>query len=278
MGFSNLESSIYLYLLENSTATGYKIAKDIGKHKTNVYTALGALVEKGALLVDEGDSLLYKAILPNELLGHKENELKSLRTEAEQLTIEYNKEKKDDRIYKLNNITQVYERSSKILKESREVVYIELFPEPFEKLYEEIQKTAKRGVRITVRVYTKNNYQKIKNIYGVRTILSPFGSKTLLSWKLQWLSIFSDGKQHLVAFINTKENTVAHAIWSENTLLSWAFFSYIHIDFLYFSMRPLILEAKSLPDLKKKFIEVENSFQFDKVPGFHLLNIKFNKE
>ena len=62
-GFTALEAEIYVYLLQESPATGYKIAKGIGRSFTNVYKAISALRSKGAILVDEGSNRLSRAHL-----------------------------------------------------------------------------------------------------------------------------------------------------------------------------------------------------------------------
>ena len=43
IGLSELEATIYIWLLENKRSTGYKIAMQIGKPVANTYKALKSL-------------------------------------------------------------------------------------------------------------------------------------------------------------------------------------------------------------------------------------------
>ena len=53
IGFSELESKIYITLLQEGRATGYKISKIIGKPVANTYQALYKMQIKGLVIIDE---------------------------------------------------------------------------------------------------------------------------------------------------------------------------------------------------------------------------------
>ena len=65
------EALLYLCLWENGNITGYEAAKLLGISRSNVYSALNILVEKGACLVSEGTTLVYMAVEPKEFLNNK---------------------------------------------------------------------------------------------------------------------------------------------------------------------------------------------------------------
>ena len=54
LGFTEVEGRVYVWLAREGAATGYAVAKGIGKPVANVYKAIESLVEKGAVEVDEG--------------------------------------------------------------------------------------------------------------------------------------------------------------------------------------------------------------------------------
>jgi len=63
LGLNNLEAEIYLTLLKESDLTGYKIAKILGKQRSNIYKAIESLLQKGAILINEqNNSNIYSAI------------------------------------------------------------------------------------------------------------------------------------------------------------------------------------------------------------------------
>ena len=56
------EASIYAALLNHGDMTGYEVAKDTGFSRSNVYSALNALVEKGAAYLVEGEATKYRPV------------------------------------------------------------------------------------------------------------------------------------------------------------------------------------------------------------------------
>jgi len=63
LGFTNLEAEIYAFLLQESPATGYRIAQAIGKPAANTYKAIQSLEQKGAVIVEAGSSRMCRAII-----------------------------------------------------------------------------------------------------------------------------------------------------------------------------------------------------------------------
>lgn len=74
------EALLYMCLWENGNLTGYEAAKLSGISRSNVYSSLNTLVEKGGCLVSEGTALLYAVVEPEEFL---ENKLKELQEDKE---------------------------------------------------------------------------------------------------------------------------------------------------------------------------------------------------
>src|SRR5688572_12935020 len=72
LGFSELEASIYAFLLTESPTTGYRIAQGIGKPVANTYKGIQALQSKGAVLIEDSDTRLCRAMPPDEVLGQLE--------------------------------------------------------------------------------------------------------------------------------------------------------------------------------------------------------------
>src|SRR5689334_12400249 len=77
LDFSELEAAIYTFLLQESPATGYKIAHAIGKPVANTYKGISALQDKGAVLIDEGENRLCRAVHPGELFAQMQSALRN---------------------------------------------------------------------------------------------------------------------------------------------------------------------------------------------------------
>ncbi len=67
LGFTVLESMIYLALIDNPPMTGYGISKIIGKPVANTYKAIESLSSKGAVLCENSGKGLVSAVNPKDL-------------------------------------------------------------------------------------------------------------------------------------------------------------------------------------------------------------------
>lgn len=62
LGLSELEARCYLALHEESSLSGYEVAKRVSVSRTNVYAALRSLVDKGVCRAAEGEPVMYGAV------------------------------------------------------------------------------------------------------------------------------------------------------------------------------------------------------------------------
>jgi len=74
-GLTRQEAVIYLCLFQNGELTGYEVAKQTGISRSNVYSALAGMVEKGAAYIQEGNANKYT---PVEIAEFCDNKLRSL--------------------------------------------------------------------------------------------------------------------------------------------------------------------------------------------------------
>lgn len=81
-GLTRQEATIYLCLFQNGEMTGYEIAKQTGISRSNVYSGLSGLVDKGAAYLEEGTASKYRVVCPEEFC---ENKIRSLKKEKEYL-------------------------------------------------------------------------------------------------------------------------------------------------------------------------------------------------
>ncbi|HUV29632.1 MAG TPA: helix-turn-helix domain-containing protein [Acidobacteriota bacterium] len=67
--FSKFEAATFIFLLQHSPSTGYKVAKGIGTSYSNAYKILKSLEKKGYVLAEKGDNNRYRAIPIDEVLN-----------------------------------------------------------------------------------------------------------------------------------------------------------------------------------------------------------------
>ena len=82
-GLTRQEAVIYMELMSNELMTGYEIAKHTGISRSNTYSALTSLVEKGAAYIAEGTPAKYMAVDISEFCENKIAYLNGLKEELE---------------------------------------------------------------------------------------------------------------------------------------------------------------------------------------------------
>ena len=254
MGFTPLEAEIYVYLLQNSPATGYRIAKGIGRSFSITYKSLDSLVGKGAIVVDDGKSRLSRAVPIEELLDQMEHRFKEQRERAMAAVRDLPDSIADDGVYRLASVEQVYERCRAMLGRSRRRVLMEIFPEPLESLRVAIEGAAASGVDVTARVYAP------ATIEGVRIVASPWGEENLRVMSAQWLAIFADGREFILGNLLSGGKGVQQVVWSASPLLSLALYDYVNSDLHHYSFRPMLEASESLEELKSEYDRLEDAF------------------
>lgn len=70
-GLTRQEAVIYVCLFQNGELTGYEVAKQTGISRSNVYSTLAGLVEKGAAYVLEGNASKYIPVAIEEFCDNK---------------------------------------------------------------------------------------------------------------------------------------------------------------------------------------------------------------
>src|SRR5215475_6212545 len=115
LGFSEIESLIYCFLLKESPATGYRISHAIGKPTANTYKAIAALAQSGAIVVDDSQNRLCRAVPPAELLERLDRDFGARRHQAAAQLAKIRPASGDDRVYQLEDVDQAFERARAML-------------------------------------------------------------------------------------------------------------------------------------------------------------------
>ncbi|MCP4229665.1 MAG: TrmB family transcriptional regulator [bacterium] len=195
LGFTRLESEIYTYLLVHSPATGYKIAKNLGKPVANTYKAVESLANKGALFVDEGESRVCRAVPADELLGQIKGDFEDRTKKAEDNLYKIKALPDDSRVYQLYTRKQVMERTKRIINGSKHLLLMDLFPNELGELEDAVNDAVERGV--IVRVIT---YEDMK-VEGAEVFISPYAEYMMENYPGYYMNVVSDSWDYIQAFI-----------------------------------------------------------------------------
>ncbi len=263
LGFTTLEAEIYEFLLQHSPATGYKIAKGIGRSFTNTYKAMESMRTKGAVLVEEGTSRLSRAVPVEELLDQLETRFRQNRALVISAANELPLSVGDNGIYHLTSTDQVYERYRQMLNECDERALGELSPEPCAILDKSVAAAGKRGLKISIRTYLG------ETLDHVRTVHSPIGRDTINAVQSQWLSLFVDGRQFMIAHLATGSGEVLEAVWSSNMYLAREMYAFVNTDLFHYSFAAHLTAATTLDEVREQYQRLEQEFPPGGDLGFH---------
>ena len=138
-GLTRQESAIYYALLSEGMMTGYEAAKVSGVSRSNTYTALAALVDKGAAHVVEGTPTHYVPVDPEEFCGSKLEYLKGL---SDRLVKEQpRRQREDDAYITISGFQSICQKVVRMLDQAQYRIYmtgtasmLEMFREKLEVL------------------------------------------------------------------------------------------------------------------------------------------------
>ncbi len=214
LGFTETEARIYCELLRGGPATGYRLAQAIGKAPANTYQALSVLAQKGAVLVDDGDTKTHRAAPPEELLAGLKRGFDARREDAQAALAGLGAPMADDRIYQLRTPAQTYERARAMIAAAREVVLFDAFPGPLAELTPELTAAAARGVIVAGLTYGAATGLPFL------TVDSHGGGLIGERWPGQQLSLVADAVGHLIVLLSPDGERVKHGVWSDSAYLA----------------------------------------------------------
>lgn len=271
LGFTELEAAVYVYLVENSPATAYRVAQGIGKPVANTYKAVESLQQKGAVLVDETKTRLCRAVPPDDLLGRLEKTFESRREAAAKALANLQPAgRDDDGIFTLTSPEQVYERCGQMLERARDIVLMDAFPDAIEMLRPGLEAVAARGIPVAVQAYVPTE------IKGVDVIIPLGAEKVQERWTGQWVCLMVDGAEYLFAYLDSNGKTVHQAIWSESAFLSWVHHSNLGGFLRAELLERLLKEGASVEEMKAA-LERTQSWTAMNARGYQALLARFGR-
>lgn len=209
LGFSEIESIIYLYLVQHGSGTGYNVSKNTGKSVSNVYNALAEMENKGFILSQNSNPKIYMAVPFNQLADRFTRKLSMDIVSATNVLKKYKPIKDDYSIYTIQNEKQVIEKSINMLKRSDSIVLIDIYPAIPKELKRTIINVAESGVQVYLKTYDSEGIKDIKNIYY--NMLGSF------RWPGKWLNLSVDFKEIILSYLRSSDHN--NSIWSKNPLL-----------------------------------------------------------
>jgi sugar-specific transcriptional regulator TrmB len=263
LGFNALEEQAYRALFEAPGQTGYKLAQALKKPVANIYKALESLLEKGAVLVEDGDPAFYRATPIAELFDKLETQLRKQRKAAlRQLGARTSPP--DERVYRLGSREQTIQRARGMIASSKRVLLLDVFPNLVSELSAEISAAAARGVRIAGQIYSPAQFS------GVMLTLRTERDQVLQRWAGDWMNLVADGQELLISVLERSGKGLHQAVWTRSPYLVWSFHSALYAEILLSRLRVEIENGASRRKLLRLMEDYHDRIATD-APGYKRL-------
>jgi sugar-specific transcriptional regulator TrmB len=215
LGLNELEAEVYVFLLGQQPMTAYRVARHIGKATANTYKAIDSLARRGAVLIEEGENRLCRAVPAAEFIQHVQRSFSSLTRKAEDALSRVGQATWDERVYKVESAPQLLERCRQMLEDRLEsVVVIDAFPAALNAILPSITHAVQRKKEVLVQAYTP------VEIRGAEVVVPLEGGEVESQWGAQQLNVVIDGREALIALLNNDLTGVIQAVWTNSLYLS----------------------------------------------------------
>ena len=255
LGLNQLEAEVYVYLLPSPPLTAYAIGRALGRPTANVYKAVESLARLGAVLIEEGEQRVCRAVPMSELAKQLQRGYLSTLDRAVRALAASEASPVDERVYKLESVPHVFERCEAMLERAFEVAVIDAFPRSLERIAPAVIAAAARGVEVFVEAYSPID------LPGARVAIFPNGADTLATWRSEQLNVVVDGREHVLALLTSDLSAIRQALWSNSLYLSCIH----HAGRL--CEHTLVAMMKADPDEALRLLEEHRFFARSRVPG-----------
>lgn len=142
------EAVIYQALLTEGDLNGYEAAKITGISRSNAYTSLAALVEKGGAFVIEGPTTRYTPVPVDEFC---DNKIRRLNEAKQQLINSIPKKREDIEGYiTIKGKNHILDKMKNMISEAKERVYISISSQILDLLLPEIKGAIDRDIKVVL--------------------------------------------------------------------------------------------------------------------------------
>ncbi len=218
------EATLYVLLLKAGQLTGYEAAKQTGISRSNTYTALAGLVDKGAAYVlEEGKVTRYTPVAPEEFCSNKISRLEEIKKDVLQQLPELQSEAEG--YITIKGAHEIINKLKNTVRQAQARIYVSAAPNLLELLREDLLAALERGLKVVIisdKVFslpgaicyntTKENEQ-IRLIADSHTVLTGDlqdgeDSTCLYSCKRNLVDLFKEALKNEIALIKLQKGDI----------------------------------------------------------------------
>ncbi len=142
------EATLYATLVAEGSLTGYEVSKITGISRSNTYTALAGLVDKGAATMTEGTATRYNAVEIDELCDNRLHEIISIK----RFLLEHLKRRteSDEGYVTIRGEKNILDKMRHIIKQAHERIYISLSQAILREVLEDLKEAIFRNIKVVI--------------------------------------------------------------------------------------------------------------------------------
>jgi len=261
VGFSPLETDVYVALLKEPGASGYRVAQVVGKSVGSIYKALDSLRVKGAVVANESTRpTTYVALSIHEYMNARRRDLEVLETKIEQELEEVVAAPAQGGVFELNSVGQVYERCRDLLRSAQTVALLNIDARPLEELRGELIAAADRGVKVLIKTRAP------ARVPGCG-ILAPGRTQPGYVRSGDELGVAVDFREYVQAFLKIDGSGVEEAIWIRQPLLANHVCTLFQNDFTLTKVGVMVQAGKDVKAISREMRRLTRSLEVPAPPG-----------
>ncbi len=238
-----MEALAYTYLVANPSATGYRVARGVGKPTANVYRALESLERKGAVIRDRSAAPLFRAIAPQELLGQLEREFVERKASAARELASLHADKDDERLYSLGSVEQVVDRGRRLLASARRIVLADAPGDLIESLADGIAQARGRGIRVLV-------IEQDRLVDARDAVPTQAGRRRGAQPRLRMVA---DAREALLAELSPDVTRVREALWTQSAIFAATIHDALTTELFFLEVARGVAEGLSVDEVEQAF-------------------------
>lgn len=227
LGFSALESSVFLCLLKNPGWNGSQVAKDLQLPRTTVYSVLDALETRSAAFKEAGETVRWRAETPSVLVNRLNAQWQTTLSGLEEGLSAWEKEQPEEGFWNISGRSRIEERLRYLISQSRREVLLATNWD-VTRYSPEIRQALDRGVKIHLFSFCEQDIGALK----VNFVLHPpFERSDELDDRVM---VVSDQSTVLMA---SGQGQAYKGIWTSHKLLVTLASEHIHLDMYLMRLR-----------------------------------------
>ncbi|MCX8130243.1 MAG: HTH domain-containing protein [Clostridia bacterium] len=220
LNFSRTEAAVYITLVSQGRANGYKIAKILNLSRSTVYAALDNLNQRGCIYLVPGESSEYEPKDPETLIEQLKRDFVKTADKVREKIKSMDKKPVENRFLNIEGYDKIITKTKELIEDAEAEIYIntEFDLELFKK---EILDADARGVRTIVFSFTELDTKGLPvEVYSHGNSYEKCGDERLM--------LVVDNKKSLISSNEQRSDYIG--IFTENRLLTRIVSEHIHHD------------------------------------------------